>query len=390
MVPIPNNGAAPRAKPGAMVTLLLAALAVGAGALSGGYLPEGADLAADGPGVSDEPTARGGLFRKPKGEFNLDWPFQSATSEIDAWVWMMNERKLSSMYDPILLTVGEALHNSGANVAVVSERNRDAMFQNVTAALAHGRMPLIVAVALYYASPDGGRKVLRQCSDLGAFVVLYQTEPLERNAHLAELVDLVKPNEVWDYSHRNLDWYPESARHLHRYVPPGYAKGLDFGINMTAPAEMRNTIGFLGGWQLRPKAMADLYRNVFQGNLVSRDDIWTREETIRFLTEYPVQLNTHKEENCCPSTNPVEAFRMAQIISNRACVISARSDPRDEAEWQGIVHFAEPSQMADLLVEVSRDVGGCQTRSFEKFKSRFEPVAILRRSGFLEVWQPSR
>jgi hypothetical protein len=266
------------------------------------------------------------------------------------------------------------------------------MFQNVTAALANGRKPLIVAVALYYAAPDGGRKILRQCSDLGAFVVLYQTEPIERNAHLAELVDLIKPNEVWDYSHRNLDWYPASARHLHRYVPPGYAKGLDFGINMTRSARMsmKNTIGFLGGWQLRPQGMADLYRKVFQGNLVSRDDIWTNEQTIEFLTTYPIQLNTHKDENCCPSTNPVEAVRMAQLISNRACVISARSDPRDEAEWQGIVRFAEPSQMADLLAEVSRDVGGCQIQSFEKFKSRFDPAAILRRSGFLEIWQPSR
>merc|ERR1719253_2506092 len=117
--------------------------------------------------------------------------------------------------------------------------------------------------------------------------------------------------------------------------------------------------------------------------MVSREDVWTKEDTIKFLTEYPIQLNTHKEENCCPSTNLVEAFRMAQIVSNQGCIISAHSDPRDEAEWEGIVHFAEASKMGELFEEISKDVRGCQTASFEKFKSKFEPAAILRRSKFL-------
>jgi len=81
---------------------------------------------------------------------------------------------------------------------------------------------------------------------------------------------------------------------------------------------------------------------------------------------------------------------MAQIISNRACVISAPSDPRDEEEWQGIVHFANPSQMSRLLDEISEDLGGCQTKSFNEFERRFNPTAILKRSGFFYAWRPLR
>jgi len=315
----------------------------------------------------------------------------------------MNERNFNTpLYDPILLTVGEALHGVGANVAVVRYKNSEGMFRNVTAAIGRGRKPLIVAVAPFYATRNGGRRMLRQCSDLGVFVALYQTEPLTERPedlkgmvdlfNLTEMVDQVKPTEVWDYSRANLDWYPESARSMYRYMPPGYAQGLDLGIDtdrVSSLAHKEGMVGFLGSWKYRPPAARELYHKVLGDKLISRDSIWKKGDMIKFLSEYPVQLNTHKFENCCPSTNPVEAFRMAQILSNRACVVSARSDPRDEAEWAGIVHFAEPSQMPGLIDEIGRDVRGCQTQSFEIFRKRFDPAAILRQSGFLETWRPA-
>ncbi|CAK0854901.1 unnamed protein product [Prorocentrum cordatum] len=69
---------------------------------------------------------------------------------------------------------------------------------------------------------------------------------------------------------------------------------------------------------------------------------------------------------------------MAQLFSNRACVISARAYPHDEEEFQGIVHFAERSQIVKVFVEKSRDVGNCQKQGFEKFKTKFEQFLILK------------
>jgi len=307
---------------------------------------------------------------------------------VDAWVWMMNAKKKgTSMYDPILFTVSEALRDLGATVAFVSERNRGDMLRAVEAKVASGRTPLIFEVALHWAKPEW-REDLRRLSDLGAFIVHYQTEPVWQTAKLESVVPDIKPTEIWDYSRKNLDWYPESARPLYRYVPPGYAKDLDFGINVTKHRSERK-IGFIGEMRHRPEERV-VYEQVFGGDLVSSNRVWTKEQYIHFLEERPVQLNIHKNENCCPSTNPVEAFRMAQIISNRACVISAPSDPRDEEEWQGIVHFANVSQMGRLLDEISEDVGGCQTKSFKEFERRFKPARILKRSGFLDAWWPPR
>lgn len=375
-----------------MRAALLLALAAGAGALTAGRQGDGSP-AAEGRLGADE--AREGLER-PRGDFAIagEWPFHDSSSMVDVWLWMMNERKLSSMYDPVFWTLGEALHGAGANVALVWESNSKDMIRNVTASLDRGRTPLIVTIAHYYANVNGGQKILQRCGDLGAFVVLYQTEPVEREAHLGDMVDRFKPKEIWDYSRRNLDWYPESAKSLYRYMPPGYAWGLDFGVEAVSPshaariARTASKLGFLGGWHFRENATTDLYHKVLEERIVSREDIWTKDDTIEFLTDYPLQLNTHKLENCCPSTNPVEALRMAQILSNRACVVSAHSDPRDEAEWEGIVHFEEGSRMGQLVEDVGRDVRACQLASFEAFKSRFEPAAILRRSGFLSAWQP--
>merc|ERR1719221_917582 len=123
---------------------------------------------------------------------------------------MMN----TSMYDPILFTASEALRDSGANVAFVSPLSRGVMLQDIEAALARGKKPLIVVVALFWAKPEW-KLDLRRLSDLGAFVVHYQTEPLWQAALLGSIVDEIKPTEIWDYSRRNLDVYPESARRLH-------------------------------------------------------------------------------------------------------------------------------------------------------------------------------
>jgi len=342
--------------------------------------------------------------------FELAWPFLDTSTEIDAWVWMMHPRN-NHMYDPVLLTLGQGLKHAGANVAIVAEHTSEAMFANVTAALKRGRKPLVIAVAWHYAiklnksdpmhvtpcarAGDLGcgnqKLILKGISDLGAFVVLYQTEPKFNSGLLSSYVETFKVKEVWDYSRSNLDWYPESIKNISRYVPPGYAKALDLGVPFASSDARVSEMGFMGFWQWRPRDVREMYDKMLPGKIVRRGDIWTNGDTIKFLTEYPIQLNSHKHgDRCCPSQEPVEAFRMAQLLSNRACVISARSDPRDEAEWEGIVHFVEPSEMPQLLVHLGRDVRGCQTASFEKYKRYFDPEAILQRSHFLDVWRPDK
>ncbi|CAK0825027.1 unnamed protein product [Prorocentrum cordatum] len=212
-----------------------------------------------------------------------------------------------------------------------------------------------------------------------------------RNFHAGRIMCDGLCDEIWDYSYTNLDNYPEYWRRVqNQYVPPGYARALDLGVSVVKKDAHVENVGFLGDWEHRHDERGALlypmYREVFGTKLVPSNGIHTAEVFIRFFTDYPVQLNTYKVESCCPSTNALTALRIAQLISNRACVISVRTYPYDEEEWQGIVHFAERSQIANLFDEKSRDVGNCQKQTFEKFKIKFKPLSILKRSGFFDVW----
>mmetsp|Transcript_37248 Transcript_37248/g.104590 ORF Transcript_37248/g.104590 Transcript_37248/m.104590 type:complete len:366 (+) Transcript_37248:91-1188(+) len=318
----------------------------------------------------------------------------------NAWIWNMHAKGDTKkfMYDPVILTLGEALRDYGANVTFVSKDNlesdehRNALLDDVTATVARGQKPLIVALAFWFTGADQPLSLLRKCRGLGAFVVFYQTEPDYRKAFqkFKSKCDGLC-DEIWDYSHANLDNYPESWRRVkNRYVPPGYARALDFGVSVAKQGTHVKNIAFLGQWGVRRDyrgaPLEPLYREVFGTKLVSKNDIHTAEDFTGFFTEYPVQLVTYRNENCCPSTNVLLAFRMAQLISNRACVISPPAYPRDEEEWHGIVHFAERSHIANLFDEKSRDVSNCQKQSFDKFKNKFKPLSILKRSGFFDVW----
>jgi len=322
------------------------------------------------------------------------WP---TAAPKNAWIWNMHSSgdAVKFMYDPVMLTLGEALRDYGAKVTFVSKDNldtddsRSALLENITAAVARGQKPLIVALAFWFTGADQPLSLLRKCRGLGAFVVFYQSEVSDFNKHLRMCDGLC--DEIWDFSHANLDNYPESWRRVkNRYVPPGYARALDFGVSVAKQGTHVKNIAFLGQWGVRRDyrgaPLEPLYREVFGTKLVSKNDIHTAEDFTGFFTEYPVQLVTYRNENCCPSTNALLAFRMAQLISNRACVISPPAYPRDEEEWHGIVHFAERSHIANLFDEKSRDVSNCQKQSFDKFKNKFKPLSILKRSGFFDVW----
>eukprot|EP00959_Pyramimonas_sp_CCMP1952_P158095 3305954-Pyramimonas_sp.AAC.1 len=102
-------------------------------------------------------------------------------------------------------------------------------------------------------------------------------------------------DEIWDYSHANLDNYPESWRRVkNRYVPPGYAQALDFGVSVAKQEAHVENVGFLGSWGSRRDdrgaPLEPMYRDVFGAKLVSKNNIHTAEDFIGFFTDYPVQL----------------------------------------------------------------------------------------------------
>ncbi|CAK0789974.1 unnamed protein product [Prorocentrum cordatum] len=91
-----------------------------------------------------------------------------------------------------------------------------------------------------------------------------------------------------------------------------------------------------------------------------------------------------KFRDCCPSHNAVESFRFAQLVANKACIISAECLPAEMEEWEGIVHFVDVAGTRQMVQEVQKDVQKCQTNSYALFKERFAPARLLNRTGFEE------
>mmetsp|Transcript_4835 Transcript_4835/g.10997 ORF Transcript_4835/g.10997 Transcript_4835/m.10997 type:complete len:94 (+) Transcript_4835:2-283(+) len=84
----------------------------------------------------------------------------------------------------------------------------------------------------------------------------------------------------------------------------------------------------------------------------------------------------------------MEAFRLAPLLTNKACVISTPAAEKDMLMWEGIVHFAEVNETMDSLRGLELKVASCQEAAFELFKTRFDPERLLRASGFLDAWRP--
>jgi len=321
-------------------------------------------------------------------------PSAGGTSTPDAWLYMshMTPQK-ASMYRPMLVSVEEALHRVGASVAVIDRLSDEALLSGVSKAVARGRRPLVVTIGAYWARPTS-KTLLQACSDSGAYIVVYQSEP---GAHAAQqLADELRAHEVWDYSLANIQRYDGAFRSRVpvRYMPPGYSPSFELGLNLASPSRQLRQVGFLGTIRLRPKYLQELYRTTLGDRLVDTTRTWTEEDLRQFLERFPLQLNVHKRQTCCPHSPderaPMEAFRLAILLSSGACVVSTPVAEEDEANWRGLVRFAEANETLRAIDEIAADpaaVLACQRRTKQLFKQRFDPKDILINSGFLDVWQ---
>ena len=104
------------------------------------------------------------------------------------------------------------------------------------------------------------------------------------------------------------------------------------------------------------------------------------------LEHRPVQINYHRVHDCCPSRVAAESFRFAQLLANKACVLSQRSHARDEAFLRGIVRFVDGNEVDAALAALQDGdtLRRCREESYRGFKSRWSSSALLRASGFLQ------
>lgn len=326
---------------------------------------------------------------------DLDWPFQVGQGVPDVYVhWVPSVKRAFEpwVYHPASFTIGQAFADLGACVKWTSDNELAPILENVSQAVAAGRQPVLFAVAFWSkkATP-ATRRFLAEFTEAGGYLVLYQSENMawvgETHLPLVEsLAQAYGAKEIWEYSLASLEYYKKTGwdKLPIRYMPPGYVKELDFDIDLRSPNRNENRIAFLGRFESREERTRKGYRE--QVGDMLEDGVWvqTKSELVDYVTTYPIQLNNHHAQDCCPSHNAVESFRFAQLIANKACVISAECLPAEMEEWKDIVHFVDIAGTRQKIEEVQKDVRKCQTDSYALFKERFAPARLLNRTGFRE------
>ena len=76
-----------------------------------------------------------------------------------------------------------------------------------------------------------------------------------------------------------------------------------------------------------------------------------------------------------------ETFRFAQVLSAGGLVVSEPCpDPRDEAEWAGLVDFIPLDRVGAHLKALLPKLGALAPARFNAFSSAFQPMEIMAKA----------
>ena len=200
----------------------------------------------------------------------------------------------------------------------------------------------------------------RKLRERGVRTIYYQTEPFDGCQLSGSQSD-----EVWEFSWHNIDACGPRLRLdpplTLRYVPLGYnappAAESSGSSSASAPPVTDGTekadLLFLGYpfYKSGRTRCYDRLRQKLGGRLNSTWSLWDSNAFSSWWVSVgsrAIHLNLHK--SCESSHNPV-VFRTSLLLSRGASVISEHSYAKDEAEYNGLVHFAKVEQLPGLLEE---------------------------------------
>lgn len=297
----------------------------------------------------------------------------------------------------------------------------------------------------------GRRYPFRRLGESGAIgAILYQTEPLASSRcyefgweYLRRALSQARgvPLELWDYSMANIKAVRRSAaspstgpmrclpptlgRRVFelalRHIPPGFTPSLVVGARRThlsssmgdevkhaqmaaaaialaaegfgagSRARWDNRLAFLGHAQYRRTACWHAL-NGSDGWLSAHFTTvraWTPSHLKELLSKHLVWANVH--QHCGTASSPLEAFRLASLLSNGVAVLSESSDMDDMRLFDGLVSFCNFSEFrtchARLVARELATPGGvaaARAARAQLFARRFMPERLCARAGCAE------
>ena len=201
----------------------------------------------------------------------------------------------------------------------------------------------------------------------GVHTVWYETEPPSKASPCANLYNLgpfalVGENrsafrEVWTYTHAHWSKCPEA-----KYFPPGFVSvaTCDAGPSGELAARpaifgslMFRSVGCVAWKQFDVHRRADMKLtrsgNSTSGALVEVFNVWDDAGFQRLATTHNAFVNIPRQESCLKHEqyhehvttvrNPCEAFRMSQLLSMGAFVVSEFCHPEDARAFGGLIEF---------------------------------------------------
>ena len=216
--------------------------------------------------------------------------------------------------------------------------------------------------------------------------LMYVTEPRGRDAPRTPPDGI---RELWTYTRAHGEGL--------RYVPPGYVKvddGADARVRDCEALRVDRFTWLGSPWGAQRKKCLHALTKVnpkTRGRTDVKRDVWTPSDwkQLAKTVDSAVFLNMHKA--CGDPDSPLEAVRLASLLSVGAVVVTEPSFDADRAEFAGLV-LTEKAFAGDEWTEETKDflfdrdpadLANWRRNAYETFKVKFDPARILRNAG---VW----
>ena len=294
------------------------------------------------------------------------------------------------MFAPIIRTLLRGINATGSHVSVAEVDNGVEAHEALTreAKRFNGRDAFVWIGPKQHAFPPWP-----EMRKNGVRTIYYQTEPLPANGGCM-LPGMRRPStsftanvdEVWDYSEWNL---VQCGRQPHaptlRLLPPGDVGGDAVG-GAVAPAAGGNNprAVFLGDPSLeeRAKCFAGLKHLVTPIN-----DVWSEAGLRKLIAARPPPVFVNLHKRCtggerAERLQPLEAVRLAQLLSLGAIVVSQRANARDEKRYEGLVDFAslEGLPAAIKSLQARGDLEEVGARRASQWKETAKPEVLVAKA----------
>eukprot|EP00971_Amphidinium_carterae_P191999 3809404-Amphidinium_carterae.1 len=177
-----------------------------------------------------------------------------------AWIYNGRCPGVWNLYGPAVATIQEALEEINMNVTIMDGRASCQLITEARNVIQQGLLAFVVAIGWmnvpqHSKSPTlngvcGYKTSLKRIADMGAYIVVYNTEPDPRYWMDAPVfAKKMGAREIWTYSHANLKYYQDAAARadlVARYFPAGCAKALDVRVDLNSPRRQVERVGFAG------------------------------------------------------------------------------------------------------------------------------------------------